>query len=191
MKDKKRRLSLGIIIRLVLALLLVVIASVSLYKLTLGNREYAKEKEVHQQVLEYRPAAKEPLAADEEVDTTNPQILELKKINPDVAGWVYLRDTSIDYPFVMAGDYNEYLRTDIYGNYSLSGTIFTDFRFGGDFKGFQTILFGHSMDNGSMFMDLLNFRDREYFKAHREGVIYLEKETLELELIACVVVDAT
>ncbi|MGF6991210.1 sortase B [Lachnospiraceae bacterium PM6-15] len=188
-KKVRKRITPGLCFRLLLSILLIVIACVSLLRLARGNQEYTKEKEVHKKMLEYRPISQEEDKGAE--NQVNPQIQELKKINPDVAGWVYLNGTSIDYPFVAAGDYSEYLRTDIYGDYSLGGTVFTDYRLGADFTGFQTILFGHSMDNGSMFMDLLNFRDREYFKAHREGVIYLEKETLELELIACVVVDAT
>ena len=45
-------------------------------------------------------------------------------INKDVAGWITIDDTHIDYPVVQGKDDMEYINKDVYGEFSLSGSIF-------------------------------------------------------------------
>ena len=52
----------------------------------------------------------------------------LLNLNSDVVAWIKIPDTLIDEP-VLQGATNElYLRTDIYKNYSIAGSIFIDER---------------------------------------------------------------
>ncbi len=51
---------------------------------------------------------------------------ELRKINPDVCGWITLDHTKIDYPILQGEDNLTYINTDVYGDFALSGSIFLD-----------------------------------------------------------------
>ena len=54
----------------------------------------------------------------------NPSLEDLMAINKDVAGWITIDDTHIDYPVVQGKDDMEYINKDVYGEFSLSGSIF-------------------------------------------------------------------
>ena len=47
----------------------------------------------------------------------------LQKINPDVVGWIYQKDTIINYPIMHGSDNDIYLHSDINKKYSVSGSI--------------------------------------------------------------------
>ena len=49
----------------------------------------------------------------------------LKQINPDIVGWVYIPDTSIDYPILMGNNDSFYLNYDYRKYYSELGSIFS------------------------------------------------------------------
>ena len=53
----------------------------------------------------------------------NPSLEDLMAINKDVAGWITIDDTHIDYPVVQGKDDMEYINKDVYGEFSLSGSI--------------------------------------------------------------------
>ena len=53
---------------------------------------------------------------------------DLQSINSDFIGWLRIRDTGVDVPVVQTGDNDTYLRKDFYGNYSVYGNPFLDFR---------------------------------------------------------------
>ena len=112
------------------------------------------------------------------------------EINSDITGWIAVPDTNIDYPFVTAGDNDYYLRRDIFGNYALAGTLFTDYRCPADFTGFNTIIYGHNMKNGGMFGDLGMFGDEGFFESNRSGTIFLKDKTLALEFFAYMVIKS-
>ena len=90
----------------------------------------------------------------------------LKKINPDIVGWIYYKDTHIDYPIVMGEDNDKYLYTMFDGSYSAFGSLFVDSVTEKPFKQFNTIVYGHHMKNGSMFGDLKNLKEEEFCRSH-------------------------
>ena len=59
---------------------------------------------------------------------------DLAALSPDVRAWLTLDDTHIDYPVVQGEDNVKYVNTDVYGNFSLSGSIFLDYRNAADFS---------------------------------------------------------
>ena len=90
----------------------------------------------------------------------------LKKINPDIVGWLYYEDSHIDYPIVMGKDNDKYLYTMFDGTYGAFGTLFVDALTEKPFKQFNTIVYGHHMKNGSMFGDLKKLKEEQYCRAH-------------------------
>lgn len=112
-------------------------------------------------------------------------MVELYEKNNDVAGWVRIADTKIDYPFVYTpDDFNKYLHMDLDGNYSYAGAIIMDQRCTANPESSNIILHGHNMKNGSMFNNLMNYVKKSYWEKH--PTIYYSNlyEEREYEIIA-------
>jgi sortase, SrtB family len=174
------------IIKAVCSVLLVGVMCVSGYQICITQAQYQQEELQHQALLAYKPM---PVAPDSDYAPPPSGVALLRQEYPDVAGWLEIPNTKIDYPFVLAEDNDEYLRADLDGNYLLAGSIFMDYRCMPDFSLFNTIIYGHNMKNGSMFGTLPSFRTAAFFAQHPEGIIHLEDETYRLEFFACVLTN--
>lgn len=92
---------------------------------------------------------------------------EVKAINDDVIGWITIDGTVIDYPVVRAADNDYYLGRDVEKRKSAYGAIFMDFRNADPAQQKHIILYGHNMKNGTMFHDLMNYKQKSFFDEHR------------------------
>ncbi|MBP5634559.1 class B sortase [Candidatus Saccharibacteria bacterium] len=81
---------------------------------------------------------------------------ELRKINNEVAGWVQVKGTNINYPFVSSGNNDYYLTHSFDKSYSRAGWVFADFRNQLDGSDKNTILYAHGRYDESMFGTLRN-----------------------------------
>ncbi len=104
--------------------------------------------------------------------------------------WLEVDDTDIDYPIMQGIDNEEYLNKNPYGKYSLSGSIFLDYRNSKDFTDPYSLVYGHHMGQGAMFGALDDFRNEEFFNSHRSGTLYVGKEDYHLTIFAVVKTDA-
>lgn len=137
---------------------------------------------VSSDLLKFKPSP-------ENVD--GPTLAELVALNPDVRGWLTIDDTHIDYPVVQGKTDMDYINKDVYGEFSLSGSIFMDSRNAADFSDSYCLLYGHHMDNGAMFGDVVEFVNKDYFDSHRTGTLYLiDGSVYTIELFACIEIDA-
>lgn len=115
---------------------------------------------------------------------------ELRAINPDVCAWLTLDDTNIDYPILQGTDNVKYVNTDVYGTFSLSGSIFLDYRNAADFTDAYSLVYGHHMEGGHMFGELASFAEPVYFSEHQNGILYLPDRNCRVEIFACLQTDA-
>ena len=67
--------------------------------------------------------------------------------NPEVLGWISIPGTKIDYPFVQGSDNREYANLSPERKFSLAGSLFLDSRNAPDCSDFNTLLYGHHMDD--------------------------------------------
>ena len=95
----------------------------------------------------------------------------LRQQNSDVVGWVYCPDTVINYPICQCDDNMWYLHRDINSNYSSYGTLFVDFQCQKDFDNYNTLVYGHHMNDGKMFAKLVDYKYQSYYQEH--PVMYL------------------
>lgn len=102
-------------------------------------------------------------------DTVNAAELEDSPLSQDMAGWIVIDNTGIDYPVMQGFDNTQYLNLDPFGNYSLSGSIFLDSRNSPDFSDPYSIIYGHHMEYGVMFGALDKFLDDGYLSSHSTG----------------------
>lgn len=89
---------------------------------------------------------------------------ELLEKNPDIAAWIYLPQADISYPVVQGKTNSEYLKKDIEGHYSNTGSIFLDAKNNPSFNNLNSIIYGHSVQTvGGMFTGLNEFEDEDFF----------------------------
>ena len=87
---------------------------------------------------------------------------ELLKKNPDTVGWIKVDGTKVNYPVVQAEDNDYYLSHAFNKRSNAGGWIFADYRV--DFKifGKNTIIYGHNMNNKTMFGSIPNMLYSSY-----------------------------
>ena len=119
--------------------------------------------------------------ASEEADSEPeilPQYLPLYERNPDFFGWLSIEGTDIDYPVMYTPeDPEHYLRRAFNGSYSSSGVPFVDGNCpaGGSYY----LIYGHHMNNGTMFGMLPKYQEEEFCKEHpviRFDTLYEQRE---------------
>lgn len=88
----------------------------------------------------------------------------LKQENQDCVGWIYFPDLEISYPIMQGEDNEEYLRHTFSGEYKTAGSIFVDSENSPDFTDKHTLIYGHNMKDGSMFGQLKNYEEEEFFR---------------------------
>lgn len=98
---------------------------------------------------------------------------KLLKKNPDLVGWIKVPGTKINYPVMQTPKTPQYyLHRDFHKRYSLSGCIFmdakTDIR-----RSKNYLIYGHHMQDGTMFGQLVKYSDPSFYKKHR--VIYFTR----------------
>lgn len=187
MKKKKKKQSKAV--RVLLDIILVaalITAGYSGYRLYTGMQEYNESKEVYdeinQQVIVHKDIEEEGFRID--WDT-------LKNQNADTAGWIRLKDSSIDYPFVYAND-NAYYLTHLFdGTYNRSGCVFVDANNQHNFQDKNTVLYAHHMRNGTMFADVENYKDSSYYSTHKEIEIYTPEQNYIMYPVAGIVTTGT
>lgn len=122
-----------------------------------------------------KPVTEPSAAQKSEVESTDVPALHdlslLKEKNPDCVGWVSIPGTSIDFPVMQNGDF--YLKHDFDGNYTDYGLPFLDERCSLDSSD-NLVIYGHHMNDGSMFSELLNYVDESYCAAHPEIILETE-----------------
>ena len=112
------------------------------------------------------PAPAAPAAHIQEV---LPAYRDLYEQNPDLIGWLTIDGTDIDLPVVQTpGDNEYYLRRGFDRFYAVGGTLFLDERcsVSTDAPTANWLIYGHNMHDGSMFGQLVRYRDEDFYKAH-------------------------
>ena len=92
-------------------------------------------------------------------------IERLETNNPDCVAWIKVNDTRIDYPVMYTpSDPEYYLHRNFDGDYSASGTPFLGQN--SDPAGNSLIVYGHHMNDGSMFAELEKFDTADFGLSH-------------------------
>lgn len=114
----------------------------------------------------------------------------LQKENDEIYAWIKVPGTSVDYPIVQSStDDTFYVHKGIDKQYLYAGAIYTEMSNAKDFSDPNTVIYGHNMKSGSMFATLHNFRDRDFFDANREILIYTPEHILHYTIFAAYTYD--
>lgn len=108
----------------------------------------------------------------------------LQQENEDIVGWIYLKDSPINYPVVQSNDNNYYLHRLINGEYNTAGSIFMDYRNKSNLEDNNTIIYGHNMKNNTMFGSLQEYESQEYYNNHKIIYYFTPEKNYIIELFA-------
>lgn len=171
-------------------LLLGVIFAGSLSMLVYRNMEYKEGEEIYAEAetlvelpdLSALPApvveeqAGEPAAEPEAEKTVyvdpyadalrNMDFTALREVNSDVLGWIMIPGTVVSYPLLQGSDNQYYLKHTWKKWTSAVGAIFLECKNSRDLSDFNSVVYGHRMNNGSMFASLKHYKKQSYWAAH-------------------------
>lgn len=163
-----------------------------------GEKEYER-LEQYVQIPETVPATTQSKTDDstepaetQPAGTVWPQVdfAALQMLNPDVVGWIYIEGTNVNYPIVQANDNDYYLYRLISGETNSSGSIFLDAGASELFMSRNNSLYGHNMKNGTMFADITDYVDQEFYEQHPEALLLTPQGNYKVKIFSCYITDA-
>lgn len=86
------------------------------------------------------------------------KIIELKKINKEVVGWLEISGTNINYPVCQSENNDYYLNHTYDGKINSNGSIFLDKSYDFLKPSDNLLIYGHRNKNGLMFDELINIK---------------------------------
>jgi len=108
----------------------------------------------------------------------------LQAVNPDVIGWIYSPDTTINYPVVQGDDNAYYLKHLADGTENRNGCPFLDIQNKPDFTDDNSIIYGHHMQNGTMFASISWYEDQSYYDEHPVMYLMTPRAAYRIELFS-------
>ncbi len=108
----------------------------------------------------------------------------MKARNKDFACVLYIPVLKLKYPVVYSSDNADYLHRTFDGSVNSSGCIFYNCLNKKDFEGYNTLLFGHNMRNGSMFGRLKTLGTEKTASQHPYFYIYTDGMIRKYEIFS-------
>ncbi len=179
-------------LRLLLIAALVLVLAVSVGMLIRQNIQYREGEEAYaeaealvelpdlSQLPQPEPVPEETVPSEEEMAPEeqpvyvdpyadalrNMDFSALREVNSDVLGWILIPGTAVSYPVVQGTDNDYYLNHTWKKWTSVVGSIFLECQNSRDLSDFNTIIYGHRMNNGSMFASLKNYKKQSWWSDH-------------------------
>lgn len=121
-----------------------------------------------------------------------PEYAQVYLLNTDMVGWIYLDGTRINYPVMQSKNEKDYyLKRDFYKKSSKDGSIYVREECDVSKPSDNLTIYGHRMNSGAMFADLLNYKKEDFWKNNR----YIHFDTLQqrqtYEVIAAFKISAS
>jgi sortase B len=123
-----------------------------------------KATEATEAIKETKPA--ETVEDTEPTEETEPVMLpeyaELYEMNQDLAGWMKIEGTEIDYPVMHTpGNTDYYLKRNFFGEESARGCLYAREECDLSEPSDNVTIYGHNMMDGSMFNNLLRYDEKK------------------------------
>lgn len=148
-------------------------------------------------VLESTPTSEptpEPTPVPTPTPTPTPEPTPTPVVNPyadaflaneDMAAWLTIPGTRIDYPVMWTPEDEEYyLRKDFYGNKDSNGCLLLDTDSCLDPLTTNLIIHGHNMRSGAMFGTLTDYEKESFYNEHKQIILHTESGQRNYEVIA-------
>ena len=184
---KKKKLPLLIFF---ISLFFVIISSFQIIKWTKDNKSTNKETNKITDNIKVKKTNKDTklIEQNNEIANSNPywdfikmklidvDLNELKKQNNETVGWIQVKGTNINYPFVQHSDNSYYLSHDFSKNKNNAGWLFLDYRNNINQMNKNTIIYGHGRLDKTMFGSLKNIFKSDWLNDQNNYVIFISTE---------------
>lgn len=154
-----------------LTLVVVLVSSVVLF---FRIKEERNSDAFYEQMLE-RAEKSLTFSKDDSLDfseSTPSRLVQMAADYPNIAAWIQIPDTSIDYPVMLGEDNQFYLSHLPDGSKNTLGSLFFDYR--SEENSPHLIIYGHNAANGTLFGLLKQYESLEYLKKHPEIIFETE-----------------
>lgn len=149
-------------------------AALSLFSGVMLCRQYADQKQSAEMFRNISALVEEETSpANEPAETTPPKQTAFEKYsavyeqNSNFVGWISIEGTNIDYPVMQTVDTpNYYLKRNFEKQYSDYGVPYVQENCDLEFSD-NCVLYGHHMNNGTMFSDLCKYADEDFYREHK------------------------
>lgn len=158
----------------------IIVLIFSLYQIALYVIEAKNVNDMHREIAD--------IYYNNEANKNNKD--KFKDLGENVVGWLTIPGTRIDYPVVQGNDNDYYLDHDIKGNENRHGAIFMDYR-NDPYEDENLIIYGHHMKDGTMFKDLVKFKDKDFFDKNRYLYLDIGDEKTKYEIFSVYIIDAS
>lgn len=185
-RRRRRRWLIVLIVALVVFVGALVALGVLAYSYVQGQQKY-------DEIAQKAELDTTQITEEVQLDTLTIDWDALLKANPDTVGWIYMPDTPINYPVVQGKDNEHYLYYDFDGDagwLAEYGAIFLDYRNKKTFADPSNYIYGHHMNDGSMFAIISSFEDSAAFNAHRVAYLLTPQGNYRLRSFSIVHCDA-
>lgn len=183
-----------------ISLFLIIVLIFSAYNIIKILNEYNKAKTLYSDIQKQYIDSIEDIATQDTIEKSPPKddnqslpiSIDFKALiehNEDVVGWIYSPNEIINYPVVQSDNNTYYLNKDINGNYLINGTVFADYRNNSVAQDLNYIIYGHSMNNQSMFGTLLNYKNQSYYDKYPSMYYLTPEQNYRVDLLAGSVVS--
>lgn len=108
---------------------------------------------------------------------------------PDIKGWISIPGTCVDYPVLQssADDPEYYLRRTYKGEWRTAGSIF--FQWDCSAESQNTVVYGHNMNDGTMFAVLQKMTDEAFRNEHSKILLQTSNGLREYQIAAVLKTD--
>lgn len=185
-KKRQRRWLIVLVVALVVFIGALIALGVLAYSYIQGQQKYDA-------VAEKAELDTSQITDDAQLDKLTVDWDALLKANPDTVAWIYMPDTPINYPVVQGKDNDHYLYYDFDGDagwLAEYGAIFVDFRNKKGFSDPSNFIYGHHMNDGSMFAVISSFEEKDAFDNHRIAYLLTPRGNYRLRSFSIVHCDA-
>lgn len=161
--------------------------------LTNGEAQDLKDEYTVQPLPGAESSGEEPAGNEQTVQEQEPEaIVDLPALQaeyPDIKGWITILGTCVDYPVLQSSaDAPEYyLRRTYKGEWRTAGSIF--FQWDCTPESRNTVVYGHNMNDGTMFAVLQKMADAAYREEHSEILLQTETGLREYTIVAVLKTD--
>lgn len=97
----------------------------------------------------------------------------LRGKNSETVAWLKVNGTYVNYPVVRHSDNGYYLNHDFGGRYNPNGWIYSDYRSNYDSYGYNSIIYGHNLNNRTLFGSLVWVLNSNWYTNSNNYIIRL------------------
>ncbi len=161
-KKKNKGKNIKIIFNLIVYIILLLILTYSGIKIFEWHRDKTNNNEIVEQIKEAVIIQNQDDSQEDE-DNYTIDFNKLKEQNNDLVAWINVPNTNIEYPVVKTKNNSFYLNHSFDKSNNLAGWIFTDYKNKFDGTDKNIVIYGHNMRDGSMFGNLKNILNSDWY----------------------------